>query len=241
MGAVPWAKTDLNRLFANGVDDNSNGVADEPLELETGADNTVFSGTQVAGSAIYGNGIPSVGNALGRQLFARHLYCLMVYITANYPGFPFNNGLETVPPVLRSEMKYRRLAQWAINVVDFRDADAVMTAFEYDINPLNGWDVDGIVDTDEGGDRRLVWGCESPELILTEALAFHDRRVRDTSSGTGSSSHRIRRSHARSVPDSRRVAVPGIAVHGHSRTRSNPTPPRDLYRGGYDEPSSNVP
>ena len=25
-----------------------------------------------------------------------------------------------------------------------------------------------------------MWGCESPELLLTEVLAFHDRRVKDT-------------------------------------------------------------
>ena len=26
----------------------------------------------------------------------------------------------------------------------------------------------------------MVWGCKPPELLLTEAVAFHDRRVADT-------------------------------------------------------------
>jgi len=30
----------------------------------------------------------------------------------------------------------RRIAQWAVNVVDFCDSDACMTPFEYDWNPF---------------------------------------------------------------------------------------------------------
>ncbi len=32
-------------------------------------------------------------------------------------------------------------------------------------------------------ERRLVWGAEHPELIITETLAFHDRRVKDEDVG----------------------------------------------------------
>ncbi|MCA9200159.1 MAG: hypothetical protein KDA87_21620, partial [Planctomycetales bacterium] len=32
--------------------------------------------------------------------------------------------------------------------------------------------------------RRIVWGCEYPELLLTETAAWHDRRVKDTSDET---------------------------------------------------------
>ena len=36
------------------------------------------------------------------------------------------------------ELATTRLAQWAINVVEFTDADAVMTPFIFDVNPFNG-------------------------------------------------------------------------------------------------------
>ncbi len=35
------------------------------------------------------------------------------------------------------EILARRIAQWAVNVVDFRDPDSIMTPFEYDVNPFN--------------------------------------------------------------------------------------------------------
>ena len=54
-------------------------------------------------------------------------------------------------------------AQWAVNAVDFRDADSVCTH-------LN---VDGVD----------VWGCERPELLITETFAFHARMTEDTELG----------------------------------------------------------
>jgi hypothetical protein len=53
-------------------------------------------------------------------------------------------------------------AQWAANVVDFRDSDSAMTRFAYDINPKDGWSA--------GAD--VVWGLERPELLINEALAW---------------------------------------------------------------------
>jgi hypothetical protein len=107
-------------------------------------------------------------------------------------------------------MTARRLAQWAINVVDFRDRDSIMSPFEFDVDPFNEngnpntdpidisgsatfnptWDVDGDLTTDENAMqnaastgnwlRGVVWGCEYPDLLLTETLAFHDRRTANT-------------------------------------------------------------
>ena len=211
-------------------------------------------------------------NMLARQLYARHLYVLgMLLSNASveegdggymHPVDP--NGplvVETGDSAVviadkhesQRELTARRIAQWAVNVVDFRDADAIMTPFEYDPNPFDGWYRDGFIRTgdwdpgadgewgiagvddnfdfivdnfseagwsgsddvfswkngpdgewgiagfDDDGDlfvdniseagwpgsddltdRYVVWGCERPELLITETLAFHDRRVKDT-------------------------------------------------------------
>ena len=71
-----------------------------------------------------------------------------------------------------------------------------MTPFEYDENPFDGWDVDGDIsntsdwdgDGNPGGNNDtggIVWGCERPELLITETLAWHDRRTEDLSSPAG--------------------------------------------------------
>ncbi len=52
------------------------------------------------------------------------------------------------------ENRARNNAQWAVNVVDFLDADSVMTPFNYD---GSNW----------------VYGCERPELLLVESMAVH--------------------------------------------------------------------
>ena len=54
-------------------------------------------------------------------------------------------------------------AQWAVNVVDFRDADSVCTHLQI-----------GSID---------VWGCERPELLITETFAFHARMTEDSALG----------------------------------------------------------
>ena len=85
-------------------------------------------------------------------------------------------------------LAYRRIvAQWVANVVDFRDADSIMTGFEFDLNPFDGWDVDGDLATTDGffggpipaDEYFVVWGMERPELLITETLAMHDRRTED--------------------------------------------------------------
>ena len=95
-----------------------------------------------------------------RQAFARQLYCLLVAIATK-------NG-TTVNPTIAEQ-----LAQYAINVVDFRDADSVMTQFKYDPNfgPSNtAWNP---------GANDYVWGCERPEILITETWAWHNRRTDD--------------------------------------------------------------
>lgn len=146
--------------------------------------------------------------SVSRQMMARYLYVMVLLLKE--PGYV----LPTIDPGLsdarKLELTNRRIAQWAINVVDFRDRDAVMTPFEYDLTPFrddesttntlrNPWNVNGDLATkwDNGSSsnivgvegetamgvspyRRVVWGAEAPELLLSETLAFHDRRTKDT-------------------------------------------------------------
>jgi len=68
-----------------------------------------------------------------------------------------------------------RYAQWVVNACDFRDGDSTMTPFECDLEPEDGWDADGDATTVEnGGNRRLVWGTERPEIVISEVSAWED-------------------------------------------------------------------
>lgn len=126
-----------------------------------------------------------------RHLLARHLYVTALTLAAepDYTG-----GSPTDKELAR------RLAQWAVNVVDFRDPDNINTPFEYDVQPFDGWDVNGwagdkkpgqdgmagtsddvsVTPTDDSQNyRQLVWGAERPELLMTETMAWHDRNTTD--------------------------------------------------------------
>jgi hypothetical protein len=115
-------------------------------------------------------------------------------------GFPNTSGMTGTPAGSREQAAYV-IAQWAVNVVDFRDRDSIMTPFEFDLYPFRAddatlpnvtWNVDDIIDpalgtplpwsrTDDGvAWRGIVWGCERPELLMTETVAFHDRGTADT-------------------------------------------------------------
>ncbi|MEX2167919.1 MAG: hypothetical protein WD851_01290 [Pirellulales bacterium] len=43
--------------------------------------------------------------------------------------------------VARKKLTYRDVAQWAANSAEMRDPDVIMTPFEYDENPWDGWNV----------------------------------------------------------------------------------------------------
>ncbi|HEX5444441.1 MAG TPA: hypothetical protein VFW87_11450, partial [Pirellulales bacterium] len=302
-------RLDVNRLLGNGVDDNGNGVVDEPLEAiwQGGAQagfpygealaypysrintsllgpvgqqnpNVAAPGSQnnamnmlgvldlnndgfyselanatgllgvtsvdpqltTSAAPVYLPGDPTFADMRARQLLARHLYCLMMLLlddrpylgntqqllmaqifnaTNPIPATQYPNGTPGVLSYatlagMHHEQAAYVLAQWAINVVDFRDRDSIMTPFEFDLYPFRAddpaypnvtWNVDDIIDPigvstgapgcslqpgSLGDDndpakpwRGLVWGCERPELLMTETVAFHDRGTADTAGG----------------------------------------------------------
>jgi len=101
-----------------------------------------------------------VGDALQRRLFFKDLYVAAV-------------ALSAPPRAEPSADVARRCAQWAANVIEYQDADSTMTRFEYDVRPLDGWNVDGDPATVEP-QSGTVWGAERPEVVITQTLAWED-------------------------------------------------------------------
>src|SRR5690606_6531296 len=56
-----------------------------------------------------------------------------------------------------------------------------MTRFVFDENPFDGWSPPA----EPAPAQNVVWGVEAPELILSESLALHDVRVRNTDRDNG--------------------------------------------------------
>ena len=209
-------RMDLNRPFGNGFDDDLDGQVDEPQEVTLGTETeygqlgfyiremkTDIRKTNATVVETHGNSNlmeSATRFRLGaRQLLARNLYCLAQLIIPRDYEFP---GMDLAPDALgRARIRATAIAQWAVNVVDFRDADAAMTRFEFDILPFgSNTSMNANFGSGSGGglpaklaywapDRiehaskdycGVVWGMEMPELLLTETLAIHDPRIRDT-------------------------------------------------------------
>lgn len=255
---VAGVRFDLNRPFGNGQDDNGNGVVDEPTFNEFTANNeTIATWTTVFGAVgldLNNDGavVPPVASPsstpinsdiYARQQYAKLLYILMMLVSDQSYTWSQEVGITAAQ---QKELSARRIAQWAVNVVDFRDSDAIMTPFEYDVDPFNanGWSVDGVIgapsmddDVTTYPDRRLVWGCENPELLLTEAMAIHDRAVTDDPSDNGSNGTPNDRSGSKGPPpdtdyDQFRVPQGSLFLEFYcprSPTVSQGAYPRELY------------
>ena len=188
-------KLDVNRAIGNRVDDNNNSVIDEPSEVvaETEAFRIAANATGSVPNAFTGL-VPSytwddaaVAGQIpvtGRQLLARHLYVLAMLVRHELNPPYGTASLATVSNYNQAEQELytaRRLAQWAVNVVDYRDPDSIMTRFAFDPDPFNadGWTVNDTFAAPQDS-RYVVWGVEEPQLMFSEGLAVHDVRVRDT-------------------------------------------------------------
>ena len=187
-------KMDINRPFGDGVDNNDNDVFDEPGEvLGQNLDAAGLLDDEINLDLNYGSVRPNSGgnDADPRAIFARQLYMLAMLKLA--PVDIFQDGDPPTDGTFDPETDPERLAfakamaQWAVNVVDFRDPDSIHTRFVYDPFPFDaqGWNptVDGDgVPVAPGG--AVVWGAERPELLLTETLAVHIQNMERNDEGT---------------------------------------------------------
>ncbi|MFL2861421.1 MAG: hypothetical protein ACJ0BJ_02385 [Pirellulales bacterium] len=117
---------------------------------------------------------PSAYNAgddyyVQRQAYFKDLYTLICLLADPADRDRLNSGHGSYDQTFQ-----REVAQWAANVVEFRDADSTMTPFEFDTNIFNGWDVDGNVTTFTGETERgeIIWGLERPEIVVTSAVGW---------------------------------------------------------------------
>lgn len=196
-------KMDLNRPLGDTRDNDTDGVIDEPGELGDDYATGYTDSDGNAGWLLTRGGLPS-GMPLqpgadepllrARQVFAWHLFSLLDTLTTTFADsgtphalrlFAVTTDNDTLPaPVavdaslnsgssgnatLQRAKNKQVLAQWAVNVVDFLDFDSIMTPFRF--KTATGT---------PPGNQYVVWGCEHPDLMITETLAFHDRRTADT-------------------------------------------------------------
>lgn len=103
--------------------------------------------------------LESTGPGIGRRLFFKDLYMAAV-------------ALSTTSGTNPSAILAAQCAQWAANVIEYQDEDSTMEAYEYDTQPLDGWNVDGDIASNSGEiTRAVVWGAERPELVIAQTIA----------------------------------------------------------------------
>lgn len=142
-------------------------TANGTLGEQIGLDYTNGQATRL--HAVLANALKNIGGvrnleSQGRQVFARQLYCLMLLLMDENYIAPWDENdpqvmtwmeaerkkLTSATPaisapeadyIVKRKLTCRMIAQWAANCVDMRDADVIMTPFEYDENPWDGWGV----------------------------------------------------------------------------------------------------
>ena len=128
--------------------------------------------------------------AIRNQRFARRAAALCAaplcpHVVAGGLGAVLQDLRKTNPNAANTDV-LRFFAQWAVNVVAYRDHNNIMIPFDYDVNPFTpaGWSPDRNDKSSADTVSHTVWGCKRPELLITETLAFHDRRTQDLNTET---------------------------------------------------------
>ncbi len=143
-----------------------------------------------------------------RQKLARDIYVLL-YTTGgaellnrsvpsdprikDYTGINDPAAIEGSPTSLYTHDQLRRMAQFAVNMVDAMDSDNVITKFEYDKNLGDGWNLDddpyvaeypplatatgnGLYPEDSD-ERGVVYGVEAQQLAFSEVQAIRSPAI----------------------------------------------------------------
>jgi hypothetical protein len=186
--------------WANGQIQTSGVVYGPPLPPQHQNFNNVAFDANNDGVLDIANVSAERNDLQARQLMARNLYMLMMLVVDREYVIPTGEA-----NIDKKRYLAQRIAQWAVNVVDYLDPDSISTPFEFDYDPFvdndgvasNGtWDVDGWIGVRPDGTpssddnkvppqprkdafRGLVWGCERPQLLLKSGIAFHDIRTDD--------------------------------------------------------------
>ncbi len=176
-----------------------------------------------------------------RQRLARYLFVLAMLLRDNSTSAHVLPVTSTNESGNQTALDTRRLAQWAINAVCFQTNDSIMVPFKYDLNPLTaaGWQSDDDITNVDSTKFGVVWGCKPPELLLTEAAAFHNRGVGDTKFATPSMAARETSTgngtttpYTPANPDMDQVRVPQGSLFIElycTRSPTNQSAPTDLY------------
>lgn len=97
-----------------------------------------------------------------RQAYFKDLYTLLVALESGTGAIDQDDA--------------DKMAQWAANVVKFRDADSRVIPFEYEQDiKQNGWQLNNDVGaTGDSGTRRVVWPAVRPEIVIREVVAWNN-------------------------------------------------------------------
>ena len=177
-------------------------------------------------------------NSQARQMYARHLYCLMLLLVDENYIAPWDSNdpqimkwvedekkkltdsgivLEQADFIIKHKLTCRMIAQWAVNCTDMCDSDVIMTPFEYDEMPWDGWGcrdananlvpIDGDAATDENKGQMIAW----------KLVARQQRRQADHGAGG-------QRGPQAAAPDPRHGVGCGAAGAAHQRNAGVPRP-----------------
>ena len=167
-------------------------------------------------------------------LLPRHLFHLALLVCPEPIDYDYNaDGTANA----NDQLSFRKdLAQWCVNVKDFMDPDSINTRFLFDLTPEDGWTP-----------NLTLWGCERPELLLTESFALHDKRLDDLDTeqngGTLNDSDPARRDEdldSRYVPNASaffEIYNPWVHSANQDTATNSDLPPADIYnaaRAGVD-------